>query len=217
VTITKSRFFNNGTGIVPNALDSEKFAPAEDNVISDNDVFWNNFNYHDGAPFKLRASATSFPYPTGVGILLFGGRRNTVSNNRVYGNYLVGIGAIEQFVLKQRDAAQLDSNVVRANQMGLGGADKNGRDLFYDGSGAGNCFEANVTTTINEPQDNAVFAPCPGPKPNLFRQDMRDLTLKWATEPPEANWIKNPRAAKAGYNALEHWTTAFQPGSSVPR
>ncbi|MEA2428207.1 MAG: hypothetical protein QOF37_1835, partial [Thermoleophilaceae bacterium] len=163
VTITKSKFFDNGTGIVPNALDSEKFAPAEDNVISDNDVFWNNFNYHAGAPFKLRASATSFPYPTGVGILLFGGRRNTVSNNRVFGNYLVGIGAIEQFVLQQRDAAQLVSNVVRGNQMGLGGADKNGRDLFYDGSGNGNCFEANATTSINEPQDNSVFAPCPGP------------------------------------------------------
>src|SRR4051794_7604834 len=30
VTITKSKFFNNGVGIVPNALDSEKFAPPED-------------------------------------------------------------------------------------------------------------------------------------------------------------------------------------------
>jgi hypothetical protein len=217
VTITKSRFFNNGTGVVPNALDSEKYPPAEDNVISDNDVFWNNFDYHAGAPFTLRASATSFPYPTGVGILLFGGRRNTVSNNRVYGNYLVGIGAIEQFVLQQKDAAALMDNVVRGNQMGLGGADKNGRDLFYDGSGSGNCFEANATTTINEPQDNSVFAPCPGPKPNTFRQDMRDLTLKWATDPPEANWIRNPHAAKPGYSPLEQWTSAFQPGSAVPR
>ena len=54
VTITKSRFYNNATGIVPNALDSEKFPPAEDNVITDNDIFWNNFNFHEGAPFKIR-------------------------------------------------------------------------------------------------------------------------------------------------------------------
>src|SRR5436190_5174878 len=48
VTITKSKWFNNGTGIVPNALDSEKFPPPEDNVITDNDVFWNNFDYYKG-------------------------------------------------------------------------------------------------------------------------------------------------------------------------
>ena len=57
VTITKSKFFNNGTGIVPNALDSEKYAPPEDNVITDNDIFWNNFNYYAGAPFKVRPTA----------------------------------------------------------------------------------------------------------------------------------------------------------------
>ena len=135
VTITKSQFFNNGTGIVPNALDTEKFAPPEDNVITDNDVFWNNFNYYKGAPFKMIPSATSVPYPVGVGILLFGGRRNRIENNRVYGNYLVGIGALQQFLLKQKDAQDLVGNSVRFNQMGMGGADPNGRDLFYDGNG----------------------------------------------------------------------------------
>ena len=55
VTITKSRFYNNAAGIVPNALDSEKFPPPEDNVIVDNDIFWNNFNYHQGKPpFAVR-------------------------------------------------------------------------------------------------------------------------------------------------------------------
>ena len=57
VTITKSQWFNNGIGIVPNALDSEKYAPPEDNVITDNDIFWNNFNYYAGAPFKLKNAA----------------------------------------------------------------------------------------------------------------------------------------------------------------
>ena len=50
VTITKSRFYNNAVGIVPNALDSEKFPPPEDNVIVDNDIFWNNLNFHEGDP-----------------------------------------------------------------------------------------------------------------------------------------------------------------------
>ena len=59
VTITKSKWFNNGLGIVPNVLSSEKYAPAEDNVITDNDVFFNNWNYFAGAPFKLRAGASA--------------------------------------------------------------------------------------------------------------------------------------------------------------
>ena len=63
VTITKSQWFNNGTGIVPNALDTEKYAPPEDNVITDNDIFWNNFNYYAGAPFKLKKQATSHAVP----------------------------------------------------------------------------------------------------------------------------------------------------------
>ena len=58
VTITKSRFYNNALGIVPNALDSEKYPPAEDNVIIDNDIFWNNFNFHTGqAAVRGRARA----------------------------------------------------------------------------------------------------------------------------------------------------------------
>ena len=79
VTITQSQWFNNGTGIVPNALHSEKYAPPEDNVITDNDVFWNNFNYYKGAPFRVNGhDKDSTPYPVGVGILLFGSRRTQV-------------------------------------------------------------------------------------------------------------------------------------------
>src|SRR3954471_17942097 len=73
VTITKSRFFNNALGIAPNALDSEKFPPAEDNVIIDNDIFWNNFNFHRGAPFpKPTAGSTGDIVPVGTGVILLG-------------------------------------------------------------------------------------------------------------------------------------------------
>ena len=53
MTIKKSKFCNNGIGIVPNALDSEKFPPPEYNAIKDNEVFWNNFNFYLGAPFQI--------------------------------------------------------------------------------------------------------------------------------------------------------------------
>ena len=67
VTITGSRFYNNAIGIVPNALESEKFPPAEANVITDNDVFWNNFNVHAGAPFKPKKTGVVPLVPIGTG------------------------------------------------------------------------------------------------------------------------------------------------------
>ena len=68
VTITGSRFYNNAIGLVPNALDSEKFPPAEDNVIRGNEIFWNNFNFHAGAPFKPKTSGVVPLVPVGTGI-----------------------------------------------------------------------------------------------------------------------------------------------------
>jgi hypothetical protein len=207
VTITKSQWFNNGLGIVPNALDSEKYAPPEDNVITDNDVFWNNFNYYVGAPFKLRKQATSTPYPVGVGILLFGGRRNVVTNNRVYGNYLVGIGALKQILLKQADAADLIGNQVQNNVFGLGGADLNGRELFYDGTGSNNCFGPNVGVQTTTPANGDTFVPCPFTGANTFDSAAQTEAINWSLDSThEANWIKHPHAPKAGLKPLEHFT-----------
>ncbi len=93
VTITKSRFYNNGDGIVPNALDSEKYPPPEDNVISGNEVFWNNFNYYLGAPFTVAPTKVGgIPNPVGIGILLYGSRGTVVEKNNIYGNYLTASG-----------------------------------------------------------------------------------------------------------------------------
>ena len=163
VTITKSKWFNNGVGIVPNALDSEKFPPPEENVITDNDIFWNNFDYYKGAPFKLRPPATGdVPYPTGVGVLLFGGRNNTITNNRIYGNWLLGAGMIEQFLLKNPDDGTLVGNQITDNQFGLNGTDLNGRDIGYDGNGSGNCVSGQHRRGLDHARRTAArSSPCP--------------------------------------------------------
>jgi hypothetical protein len=214
-TITKSTFFDNAVGIVPNALDSEKFPPAEDNVIVDNDVFWNNFNYKEGAPFVERQSATGFPYPPGTGIVLFGGRRTLVENNRVWGNWLVGISVLKQFVLKDTSAADTIDNTVRNNQLGLNGTDLNGYDLFYDGSGSGNCWAGNDLHSPNIPEDNHTFEACPFTGQNKFDQELDNMTIGWVTDPPGAHWVRHEHVAKPGYNPLEVWTSEFDPGSAV--
>jgi hypothetical protein len=216
VTITQSKFFNNAVGIVPNALDSEKFPPAEDNVIYGNEVFWNNFDYTKGAPFKLRDSATSFPYPPGTGIILFGGRRNRVENNVVYGNWLTGSVTITQFVLEQKDAADPVGNLWRGNQFGLNGTDLNGYDMFYDGGGSDNCFADNVLHSPNIPSDGEnPFAVCPFTGENTHRSDVLNLAAEWVLDPVGSHWIRHDHAPKPGYNPLELWTKDYDPGSAV--
>jgi hypothetical protein len=213
VTITKSQWFNNGLGIVPNALDSERYAPPEDNVITDNDIFWNNFNYYAGAPFELRKSSTGTPYPIGTGVLLFGGRRTEVTDNRIYGNYLLGVGAIQQVLLKQKDAADLIGNQVHDNQFGLNGTDLNGRDLFYDGTGSDNCVGPNAGVQSTTPADGSTFAPCPFSGANAFNQAAQAEAFGWALaggsakDPVAAEkfWIRYPHAPKSGYTPLEHF------------
>ena len=209
VTITKSRWFNNGLGIVPNALDSEKYAPPEDNVITDNDVFWNNFDYFRGAPFPLRKSATgTVAYPVGTGILLFGSRRTLVTGNRVAGNYLVGIGAVQQLLLKQSDAKDLVGNEISGNVFGTRG-DFNGRDLFYDGNGTGNCFTGNTGVRITVPADASTMAPCPFTGANAFSAAAQSEAVAWTVSDPthEANWVKAPHAARTGLLPLEHYAS----------
>ncbi|MDX6651027.1 MAG: hypothetical protein QOJ97_2978 [Solirubrobacteraceae bacterium] len=213
-TITRSQWFNNAVGIVPNALSSEKFPPPSDNVITRNQVFWNNFNYFAGAPFKVKPpAADAFPYPPGSGIILFGSQRTVVEDNDVYGNWLVGAAMIQQIILAGnsnpglREAATLRRNTFRNNRFGLGGADLNGRDMGYDGTGTENCFSGNVTLSPNLPENNATFAPCPGPAANTFDPKVHETVLAIAGDTThEAYWLRHPHKPKAGITPLEHWS-----------
>jgi hypothetical protein len=218
VTITKSEWFNNGAGIVPNALTSEKWPPEEDNVITDNDIFWNNFNYYKAAPFPLRdAAAEATPYPVGVGVLLFGGRHNVVEGNRIYGNYLVGVGAIQQLLLEDESAKDLIGNEVRGNEFGLNGTDLNGRDILYDGNGSDNCFGPNEGVRVTFPADGSTLVPCPFSGPNTFSAAAQAEAVEWAVADPthEAFWIEHPHAPKPGYTPLEHYDDYT--GQKAPR
>jgi hypothetical protein len=202
VTITKSRFYNNAAGIVPNALDSEKYPPPEDNVIINNDIFWNNFNYHTGKPpFAVRENTTAALAPVGTGVLLLGGRGNRIENNRIHGNFLAGVAAIEGILLVENpDAKSLQRNVVRNNQFGLNGTDTNGNDLMYDGNGTDNCFSLDgVNSTF--PADRSTFAGCGGA--NAFSKSVQDQMLTYTGANALNGWVKHAHPAKKGYTPLE--------------
>jgi hypothetical protein len=208
VTISKSKFYNNGVGVVPNALSSEKYAPAEFNVITDNDIFWNNFNYYAGAPFKLgKPAADSTPYPIGIGVLLFGGRHNQIDNNRIFGNWLGGAGMIQQFLLdKVPDAKDLVGNSITNNQFGLNGTDLNGRDISYDGNGTDNCAGGNIGVQVTVPADGSTLAACPFSGANAFSADVQKQLIDWALDGThEAFLVKHEHAPQAGLTPLEHY------------
>jgi hypothetical protein len=203
VTITKSRFYNNAVGIVPNALDSEKFPPPEKNVITNNEIFWNNFNFHEGDPpfTPPPATATGSLVPLGTGILLLGGRDHRIENNRIYGNFLTGIAAIDGILLQENPlAVSLDRNIVRNNQFGLNGTDANGRDVTYDGSGSDNCFTLAPTDTTF-PANRTTMTTCTGP--NGQDSAARNQMLGWTGTGALTGWSKHPHPAKAGYKPLE--------------
>ncbi|MCW2968684.1 MAG: hypothetical protein JWM71_2456 [Solirubrobacteraceae bacterium] len=214
VTITKGLWFNNGVGIVPNALDSEKYAPPEDNVITDNDVFWNNFDYFQGAPFPLRKGATGdLAYPVGTGVLLYGGRGNLVTGNRIWGNYLVGAGMIEAITLNQPENKDLKNNQFTNNTFGInkmsvpGGQDLNGRDFAYDGNGSGNCLSGNAFLSPTVPADPSVFPACPFTGANAADSDANQQMVSWALDSThEAYWIKHDHLPISGITPLEHYT-----------
>jgi hypothetical protein len=211
VDIKNSMWFNNGDGIVPNSLDSERFPPDAENRIVGNKVFWNNFNYYAGAPFKKRKTvveAGEIPYPVGVGILLFGGRNNEVSGNQIFGNWLAGFAMLDAFQLKRPAQRPLLNNAIADNAFGLNGTDVNGRDIAYDGGGSGNCFQNNTGVTTTFPSDGSTIVPCTTPPtPNVFQQAARDEALTWTFDPThEGGWLPHDHAPQQGLTPIEHWS-----------
>ena len=204
VTITRSKFFNNGIGVVPNALESEKFPPAEENVITNNDIFWNNFNFHAGAPFKPKKTGVVPLVPIGTGVLLLGGRGNRIEDNRIFGNYLIGAAAVEGILLdKTLEARALADNLVSGNRFGAGGEDRNGRDLAYDGNGTNNCWGPNEGVLTTLPGHPAAFPACPFGGANTFDKASQDELLGYAGPASVGAWIKYPHKARSDAKPLE--------------
>ena len=176
VTIRNSAFYNNGVGVVPNTLDSEKFEPTENGVIENNAIFWNNYNYFlpnseietvgNGGLGELPGTDLTIQYPTGVGVVLLGADGWIVRNNEIFGNFKAGAWNVSNPFNEGDDAIARDNQFLD-NQMGRGGTDVNQVDFFSDGSGSGNCFSGNVSSTFDPgtAPDSTLYPTCPAPPP----------------------------------------------------
>jgi parallel beta-helix repeat protein len=192
VKIVESAFYNNGAGIVPNTLDSEGFEPNGWNVFERNDVFWNNYNYFlAGSSFHTVSgglgtlAGATINYPTGVGIILYGGANNVVRYNNVFGNYKWGIASFsgpgESFVANEGDDAMNMNNQIVENNMGREGADPNGEfDFWNDDTGGGNCWSGNTAGSTFAPGNGKVplsqiYPACP--QPEVLNDQVHSINL----------------------------------------
>ena len=104
--------------------------------------------------------------PYGAGILIVGSDNVRIRTNEVTNNNTLGV-AILQNPLASQDPREIDPNPngdeVRRNVVVKNGAHPSpglpGADLFYDGSGDGNCFAHNKFDTSVPPKIEAIF-PC---------------------------------------------------------
>jgi hypothetical protein len=90
----------------------------------------------------------------------------TIKDNEVFGNFKWGV-ALSSDPFNEGDNAISRNNQVINNTMGRGGTDTNAFDFFVDGSGSGNCFAGNQSSTFatygNPTQE--LYPACPAPAP----------------------------------------------------
>ena len=223
VDIKQSNFYNNGVGVVPNTLDSEPYIPATEGKIHDNNIFWNNFNYF--LPNSKVATVSdglgtiegfgTVQYPTGVGVVLLGTDGWVVRDNNIFGNFKYGALTVSN-PLVEDDAAAVVHNSFINNTMGKGGTDTNAVDFLADGSGNGNCWSGNVSSTFNPsanfPNNSDLYPACPV-DPNTGgtgtatgdSEQCAEIILYVITDPPEnqeCSWTKHSHPSFKSYKPL---------------
>ncbi len=117
--ITDSAFYNNGIGLVPNTLDSEKFEPTGWLIIENNDIFWNNYNYY--STNSTVDTVIGNGNPIGIGIELYGSDGVIVRNNNIFGNEQWGAATHsgpELFGINDRRRCQEPEQCVHRQQHG---------------------------------------------------------------------------------------------------
>ena len=85
-------------------------------MISNNEVFWNNFDYYKGAPFKLGntkvGASADVAYPKGSASCSTAGTTTGIENNAVYGNWLTALARLQALTLKEPQLATLIGNTM---------------------------------------------------------------------------------------------------------
>ena len=133
VTITKSRFYNNAVGIVPERARLGEVPAARGQRDRRQRHLLEQPQLPRGQP-AVRAAAsegTAALVPLGTGILLLGGREHRIENNRIYGNFLTGDRRHRRHPAAGEPAGASRSTATSSATTSSGsvGTDANGRDI----------------------------------------------------------------------------------------
>lgn len=160
VTAAGNEAFDNVAGILVVLLPGLTVKTSADILVAQNRVHDNN---HPN--FAEPGEIESF-VPTGSGILIVGTDRTTVRGNVATGNDFTGIAVGSTLLLGMLAGlppeafADIEPNpnavrVIANRATGNGAASPlpflPGVDLLWDGSGAGNCWQANISETSSPP------------------------------------------------------------------
>ena len=158
VSIKDNTVQGNSAGILA-IVDPLNPRTGNDNVLIESNVVEDNNRPNESTEGELRM------IPPGTGIMNVGGDRFTVTNNTAKGNSTFGVAILFNplFRLDPRIEPNPDNNEVQRNLAINNGFRPPptipGADLFYDGSGHGNCFSQNTFRSAVPPNLEAAY-PC---------------------------------------------------------
>jgi len=168
--------------------------PQNHALFERNRIYSNNSNYYpqvrDGTCAKAFLDrgleqgvvCPAVPVPVGVGIIVIGGNYDVFRNNVIYDNWKLGFAQTWVPGLVRNDFdwnAQWETshfNLYTDNTMGVapdGTVLPNGVDFFWDGEGAGNCWQAGSGESV-EP---LVMPGCPAGALHRYVADPNRLVL----------------------------------------
>jgi hypothetical protein len=226
--VHESEFHDNVAGLTTDSFASghpgmpqECFKWEHNRIHSNNNNFFTaeRQDYCNKTPFEARPKeivCPQFQAPVGTGALIAGGNRNLLQGNNIYDNWRMGAAVIGVPAAIRADndpGHQTDTsngNQFLTNQMGIapdGSAAPNGVDFFWDGQGAGNCWQGNASKSGPGRQSNlGNLAPpgslpgCPGSDLSMPQNPVVDSTLvpctawdpKTNPRPIACDWFDTP-------------------------
>ena len=193
--------------------------PQNHALFEHNRIHANNSNYYplvrDGTcnrPYKTRGIENgvvcpAVPVPVGTGILMIGGDYNLFRQNWIYDNWKVGFVQVWVPALVRGDyrlsPQEETSNYNRylSNHMSTDAAGQrlpNGLDFFWDGQGAGNCWQ----TGPSDSAEPIALPACPAagqvrlladPNRMILFVDCSNYDLPTQNLPAGCDWFDTPQ------------------------
>jgi hypothetical protein len=181
--IHDSRFHHNATGLATDSFaQGHPGMPQECFEWTGNEIYSNNENPFTAENQEICRTQTfaerpkqvvcpNFQTAVGSGILIGGGNRDLLEDNHIYNNWRYGLitfAVPAGFRNDQDPEHQEDTgtgNITADNHFGVrpdGEVDPNGLDVWWDGTGAANCWRGNDFRSGPNRVSNRPLPPCPG-------------------------------------------------------